>query len=95
MIILFSLDESDVLNGDIYGLIVPYATANLLVFPSHENIFLLTLCIQVGGGRASRSSIIASMTRFPPRILETRFRIRSVSLPLKQVSLSMRIQPGP
>ena len=45
MIILFSLDESDVLNGDIYGLIAPYATANLSVFSSYENIFLLTLCV--------------------------------------------------
>lgn len=32
IIILLSLSESEVLNGDIYGMIVPYATANLLVF---------------------------------------------------------------
>lgn len=39
--LLLSLNEADVLNGDIYGLIAPYATANLSV-PSFPDRHVLT-----------------------------------------------------
>jgi hypothetical protein len=45
-----SLDEAEVLNGDIYGLIAPYATANFWVSQAHsQNAAIFDEAPQSGG----------------------------------------------
>jgi hypothetical protein len=61
------LEEADVLEGDIYGLIAPYATANLWVswpkftFAPHRRICPKTIwnSLRVSGGRIFAYSITA------------------------------------
>ena len=62
--ILPSLAEADVLHGDIYGLIAPYATANFWVLPTwlqHSQ----RLTLKNSGGLTSASFIIDTTTLFP------------------------------
>ena len=52
---LFSLDEDEVLNGDIYGMISPYLTANFWV-SCHRLPLIFPLTWFISGGRTRRSS---------------------------------------
>jgi hypothetical protein len=59
-----TLDESDVLDGDIYGMISPYATANLWVrthLPQHDGMLN-----DISGGLTRRNSTGGTTTSSPP-----------------------------
>jgi hypothetical protein len=56
-----SLEEADVLNGDIYGLIAPYATANFWVSQPHSQHGAIFDEDLQSGGPLSASSITDSM----------------------------------
>lgn len=71
-------DEKDILEGDIYGLIAPYATANLWV-GTFLPLFLSMLLRLCSGGRTRESSIIGTMIQCPrTRRLRRDSRIRSL-----------------
>ena len=61
-----TLDEDAVLNGDIYGMIAPYATANFWVSvdsPRSQSVWTFN---RISGGRTSASSTGGTTMRYPP-----------------------------
>ena len=57
------LEEKEVLDGDIYGLIAPYATANLWVSAGFGTV------IAACAGVLTRDLVVASQAQVPPPLL--------------------------